>query len=76
MCNKEEQGRWWSHTAHGDVQEQWGCGAGGRGQWAWWGGLGLDWVIFVVFSNLNGCNGLGNTASEEQLKDMECLAGR
>ena len=35
------------------VQELWGCGTQGRGQWAWWGGLGLDLGILEVFSNLN-----------------------
>ena len=29
------------------------CGTEGRGQWARWGGLGLDWLILEVFSNLN-----------------------
>ena len=31
----------------------WRRGTEGRGQWAWWGGLGLDWVSLEVFSNLN-----------------------
>ena len=31
----------------------WRRGTEGRGQWAWWGGLGLDLVILEVFSNPN-----------------------
>ena len=27
----------------GGVPELWRCGTEGCGQWAWWGGLGLDW---------------------------------
>ena len=27
------------------VPEPWGCGTEGRGQWARWGGLGLDLVV-------------------------------
>ena len=30
-----------------------GCGTEGRGQWARWGGLGLDVGTSDVFSNLN-----------------------
>ena len=37
------------------VEEPWGCGTEGRGQWAWWGGLELDLVILEVFSNLSDC---------------------
>ena len=40
-------------TVPGAVPEPWGCGTEGRGQWARWGGLGLDWLILEVFSNLN-----------------------
>ena len=40
-------------TVPGGVPEPWGCGTEGRGQWAWWGGLGLDVVISEIFSNLN-----------------------
>ena len=40
-------------TIRGGVPEPWGCGTEGCGQWARWGGLGLDWVISEVFSNLN-----------------------
>ena len=29
-------------TIPGDVQEPWRCGSEGWGQWAQWGGLGLD----------------------------------
>ena len=42
----------------------WGCGTEGRGQWAWWGGLGLDLGVIGIYSNLNdsvsgqGGNGL------------------
>ena len=39
-------------TVHGGVPGPWGCGTECR-QWARWGGLGLDWVISEVFSNLN-----------------------
>ena len=35
------------------VQEKGICSSEGRGQWAWWDGFGLDWMILVVFSNLN-----------------------
>ena len=40
-------------TVHGGVPEPWGCGTEGRGQWARWGGLGLDLVILEVFSNVH-----------------------
>ena len=40
-------------TVHGGAPELWGCGTEGRGQWAWWDGLGLGFVITEVFSNLN-----------------------
>ena len=40
-------------TVPGGVQEPWRCGTEGRGVWAWGGGLGLDPVILVVFSNHN-----------------------
>ena len=33
--------------------EMWRCGSWGHGQWAWWGGLGLDWMILEVSSSLN-----------------------
>ena len=39
-------------TTHGGVQEPWGCGTEGCGQWAWWGGL--VYVISVAVSSLNG----------------------
>ena len=39
-------------SVHGSVPEPWGCGTEGRGQWAQWGGLGLDLGISEVFSNL------------------------
>ena len=29
-------------TVPGGAPELWGCGTEGRGQWARWGGLGLD----------------------------------
>ena len=29
-------------TVPGGAPELWGCGTEGCGQWAWWGGLGLD----------------------------------
>jgi len=32
----------------------WGCGTRGCGGGQWWGVLGLDWMILVVSSNLNG----------------------
>ena len=35
----------------GGVQELCGCGTEGRGQWAWWDGLGLG--ILEVFSDLS-----------------------
>ena len=38
-------------TIPGGVQELWECGTEGRGHGG--GGLGLDWVISAVFSNLN-----------------------
>ena len=37
-------------TVPGGVQEPCWCGTEGRGQWAWWGGLVLDCMIFF---NLN-----------------------
>ena len=40
-------------TIPGGVPEPWGSGTEGCGQWARWGGLGLDLVILEVFSNLN-----------------------
>ena len=40
-------------TIPGGVPEPWRCGTEGRGQWAWWGGLGLDVVILEVVSNLH-----------------------
>ena len=40
-------------TIPGGVQELWGCGTEGCGQWAWWDGLELDLVILEVVSNLN-----------------------
>ena len=39
-------------TIPGGVQELWRCDTEGRGQWPWWDGLWLDWMISVVFSNL------------------------
>jgi len=39
-------------TVPGGAQELWRCGTEGRGQWAWWDGLGLDPMILEVFSNL------------------------
>ena len=39
-------------TVLGGIPELWGCGTEGRGQWARWGGLGLDLGISEVFSNL------------------------
>ena len=41
-------------TIPGGVPEPWGCGTAGRGQWARWGGLGLDLRILVLFFNLHG----------------------
>jgi len=38
-------------TVPGGVPEPWRCGTEGRGQWAWWDGLGLDLGILAVFSN-------------------------
>ena len=35
------------------VPEPWRCGTEGRGQWAWWDGLGLGLGILELFSNLN-----------------------
>ena len=40
-------------TVPGGVPDQWRCGTEGRGQWAWWDGLGLDLRILEVFFNLN-----------------------
>ena len=40
-------------TILGGAPEPWRCGSGGRGQWAWWGVLGLGWAILEIFSNLN-----------------------
>jgi len=40
-------------TAPRGAQEPWRCGTEGRDQWAWWDGLGLDWMILEVFFNLN-----------------------
>ena len=40
-------------TIPGDVQELWRCGTEGRGQWARWGGLGLDLGILEIFPNVN-----------------------
>ena len=40
-------------TIPGGVAKPWECGPEGRGQWARWGGLGLDFGISEVFSNLN-----------------------
>ena len=37
----------------GGVPEPWRCGTEGRGQWAWWGALGLDLGISEHFSNRN-----------------------
>ena len=37
-----------------EVFKDWRCGTEGCGQWARWDGLGLDWGILVVFSNLTG----------------------
>ena len=39
-------------TIAGGVQEPWRYGTEGRGQWAWWGGLGLDLLILMLFCNL------------------------
>jgi len=39
-------------TAAG-VQELLRCGTEGRGQWAWWDGLGLGLVMLEAFSSLN-----------------------
>ena len=35
-------------TVPAGIQEKCGCGTEGRGQWAWWGGLGLDLGILEV----------------------------
>lgn len=37
----------------GGVQEEGKCGTKGRGEWAGEGGLGLDKMVLVVFSNCN-----------------------
>ena len=39
--------------APGGVQGLWSCGVEGRGQWAWWEGLGLGLGVLEVFSNCN-----------------------
>ena len=41
-CNGTAAHRGGGVTIPGGVPEPWGCGTEGRGQWAWWGGLGLD----------------------------------
>ena len=46
-------------TIPGGVPEPWGCGTEGRGQWAWWGGLGLGLGILEVFSYLSDSMVLG-----------------
>ena len=53
-------------TVPGGVQKPWRCGTEGRGQWARWGGVGLDWVILVVFSSLNvpDCSHLAGSPSQ------------
>ena len=33
--------REWGVVVPGAIPEPWGCGTEGRGQWAWWDGLGL-----------------------------------
>jgi len=40
-------------TVPGGVRGPWKCGTEGCGQWAWCGGLGLDWMIIEVLSNLH-----------------------
>ena len=40
-------------TVPGGVQGPWRCGTEGRGQWCGGGGLMVDLMLFVVFSNLN-----------------------
>ena len=40
------------------VQEPWGCDTWGCGRWAWRDGLGSDWVISEVSSNLNGSDSM------------------
>ena len=40
-------------TVPGGAQELWRCGTEGCGQWARWGGLGLNSGIWEVFSNLH-----------------------
>ena len=42
----------WGHRPWGCL-EPWGCGTEGCGQWAQWGGLGLELGIREVSSNLN-----------------------
>ena len=32
----------------GGVPELWGCDTEGCGQWAWWGEMGLGWIILEV----------------------------
>jgi len=61
-------GRWWGHHPWrcGGVPEPWGCGTEGRGQWGWWGGLGLDLVISEVFSNLTDSMNLLNANEKNQ----------
>ena len=46
-------------TVPGGVPEPWRCGSEGRGQWAQWGGLGLDLGILEVSSNLGDSMILG-----------------
>ena len=41
-------------TIPGGVPEPWRCGTEGRGQWAWWGGLGLGMGISEAFSHRDG----------------------
>ena len=48
-------------TVPGGVPEPWRCGTEGRGQWAWWDGLGLDWMILELFSNL--CNSVKSSSA-------------
>jgi len=39
-------------TIPGGVPGPWRCGTEGCGQWAWWGGLGLDLGILKPFPTL------------------------
>ena len=41
-------------TIPGGVPEPWRFGTEGCGQWARWGGLGLDLGVLETFSNFNG----------------------